>query len=139
LLGREVTPETLLSTTDEPLPPLDDGAFTAVFSRAVDGDAGARAAVDRFFRRLLHDVSALVLALDPELVVIGGSTAGLGALLAPLRDELARYCLRPPQVALSTLGEAAVATGALRLALDHVERQLFAVEGTVTGRRGAFT
>ncbi|MET8977249.1 ROK family transcriptional regulator [Streptomyces sp. NPDC004539] len=137
LLGREVTPEALLSTTDVPLPPLDDRAVTAVFSRAVDGDPGARAAVDRFFRRLVHDVSALVLALDPELVVIGGSTEGLGALLDPLRDELARYCLRPPKVALSTLGEAAVATGALRLALDHVEEQLFAVEGTVTGRRGS--
>ncbi|MHC5909239.1 ROK family protein, partial [Streptomyces sp. S6] len=139
LLGREVTPEALLSTTDEPLPPLDDGAVTAVFSRAVDGDPGSRAAVDRFFRRLVHDVSALVLALDPELVVIGGSTAGLGPLLGPLRDELARYCLRPPEVALSVLGEAAVARGALRLALDHVEEQLFAVEGTVTGRRRAFT
>jgi hypothetical protein len=28
-----------------------------------------------------------------------------------------------------------VATGALRLALDHVEEQLFAVETTVTARR----
>ncbi|WP_187283435.1 hypothetical protein [Streptomyces sp. t39] len=48
-----------------------------------------------------------------------------------------RYCLRPPQVALSMLGEAAVATGALRVALDHVEEQLFAVEGTATARRSA--
>jgi hypothetical protein len=47
---------------------------------------------------------------------------------------LARYCLRPPKVALSEVGEAVVATGALRLALDHVEEQLFAVEGTVTSR-----
>ncbi|MGQ4420317.1 transcriptional regulator, partial [Streptomyces sp. SAS_269] len=45
------------------------------------------------------------------------------------------YCLRPPRVALSALGGAAVATGALRLALDHVEAELFAVEGTVTARR----
>jgi hypothetical protein len=37
-------------------------------------------------------------------------------------------------VTLSLLGEAAVATGALRLALDHVEEQLFAVEGA-TARR----
>ncbi|QNP74002.1 ROK family transcriptional regulator [Streptomyces roseirectus] len=136
LLGREVTPETLLSTTDEPLPPLDHQAVTDVFTRADAGDPGARAAVDRFFRRLVHDVAALVLALDPELVVIGGATTGLADLLAPLRDELARYCLRPPDVTLSTLGTASVATGALRLALDHVEEEFFAVEGTVTGRRG---
>ncbi|MEU2262935.1 ROK family transcriptional regulator [Streptomyces sp. NPDC019645] len=135
LLGRDVTPETLLSTTGEPLHPLDEQAVAKVFAEAREGDERALAAVDRFIQRLVHDVAALVLALDPELVVVGGWAAGLDGVLAPLRDELSRYCLRPPRVALSLLGEAAVATGALRLALDHVEEQLFAVEGTVTARR----
>ncbi|GHH93244.1 ROK family transcriptional regulator [Streptomyces capillispiralis] len=135
LLGREATPETLLSTTDEPLHPLDEQAVAAVFAQAREGDQRALAAMDRFIHRLVHDVAALVLALDPELVVIGGWAAGLDGVLEPLRRELARYCLRPPRVALSHLGEAAVATGAVRLALDHVEEQLFAVEGTVTARR----
>ena len=135
LLGREVTPETLLSTTNEPLHPLDEQAVAAVFAKAREGDEGARAAVDRFIQRLVHDTAALVLALDPELVVVGGWAAGLDGVLEPLERELARYCLRPPKVTLSLLGEAAVATGALRLALDHVEEQLFAVEQTVTARR----
>ncbi|MFE9097548.1 ROK family protein [Streptomyces sp. NPDC007264] len=135
LLGREASPETLLSTTDEPLQPLDEQQVADVFALARDGDQRARAAVERFIQRLVHDVAALVLALDPEVVVIGGWATGLDGVLDPLRRELARYCLRPPKVALSRLGEAAVATGALRLALDHVEEQLFAVEGTVTGRR----
>ncbi|MEU3919799.1 ROK family transcriptional regulator [Streptomyces sp. NPDC029004] len=135
LLGREVTPEKLLSTTDEPLHPLDEQAVADVFAHAKQGDPRAQEAVERFIQRLVHDVAALVLALDPELVVIGGWAAGLDGVLDPLRDELSRYCLRPPRVALSLLGEAAVATGALRLALDHVEEQLFAVEGTVTARR----
>lgn len=135
LLGREATPETLLSTTGEPLHPLDEAQVAAVFALARDGDARAREAVERFIRRLVHDVAALVLALDPELVVVGGWAAGLAGVLEPLRGELARYCLRPPEVALSELGEAAVATGALRLALGHVEGELFAVESTVTGRR----
>ncbi|SDK20743.1 Sugar kinase of the NBD/HSP70 family, may contain an N-terminal HTH domain [Streptomyces indicus] len=134
LLGREVTPETLLSTTDEPLHPLDEQAVTEVFRHAREGDVGAKAAVERYTQRLVHDVAALVLALDPELVVIGGWAAGLDDVLEPLRRELTRFCLRPPRVELSMLGEAAVATGALRLALDHVEGELFAVEGTVTGR-----
>ncbi|HET6857834.1 MAG TPA: ROK family transcriptional regulator [Streptomyces sp.] len=134
LLGREVTPETLLSTTDEPLHALDEQAVATVFRRAKQGDVRAEEAVERFIQRLVHDVAALVLALDPELVVVGGWAAGLDGVLEPLRGELARYCLRPPRVALSLLGEAAVATGALRLALDHVEEQLFAVEGTVTAR-----
>jgi predicted NBD/HSP70 family sugar kinase len=135
LLGREATPEALLSTTDEPLPPLDEQAVAEVLRHAREGDARARAALDRFIQRLVHDVAALVLALDPELVVVGGWAAGLDGVLEPLRSELARYCLRPPRVALSVLGEAAIATGALRLALDHVEEELFAVESTVTARR----
>ncbi|MFF0747088.1 ROK family protein [Streptomyces sp. NPDC004111] len=135
LLGREARPEKLLSTTDEPLHPLDEHAVAAVFAQAKQGDVQAQAAVDRFIQRLVHDVAALALALDPELVVIGGWAAGLDGVLDPLRGELERYCLRPPRVALSLLGEASVATGALRLALDHVEEQLFAVETTVTARR----
>ncbi|MGW7003729.1 ROK family transcriptional regulator [Streptomyces sp. NPDC054933] len=134
LLGREATPERLLSTTGTPLDPLDEPAVTRVFGLARDGDPRAREAVDRFLRRLVHDVAALVLALDPELVVLGGWAAGLDGVLEPLRDELARYCLRPPKVALSTLGEEAVAVGALRLAFDHVEEQLFAVEQAAPAR-----
>ncbi|MET8472880.1 ROK family protein [Streptomyces sp. NPDC006422] len=135
LLGREVRPEALLSTTDEPLHPLDEIAVARVFALAREGDERASAAVERFLQRLVHDVAALVLALDPELVVVGGWAAGLDGVLDPLRRELERYCLRPPRVALSELGEAAVATGALRLALDFVEGELFATEGAVTARR----
>ncbi|MFH8222204.1 ROK family protein [Streptomyces sp. NPDC018057] len=135
LLGRGVTPETLLSTTDQPLHPLDEQAVAAVFAQARKGDQQAVAAMDRFIQRLVHDVAALVLALDPELVVVGGWAAGLDGVLEPLRGELARYCLRTPQVTLSMLGEAAVATGALRLALDHVEEELFAVESKVAAAR----
>ncbi|MEV6591445.1 ROK family transcriptional regulator [Streptomyces acidicola] len=135
LLGRGARPEALLSTTDEPLHPLDEQAVAEVFAHAREGDERARAAVDRFVDRLVHDVATLVLALDPEVVVIGGWAAGLDGVLDPLRGELARCCLRPPRVTLSKLGAAAVATGALRLALDHVEEELFAVESTVTARR----
>jgi predicted NBD/HSP70 family sugar kinase len=133
LLGREATPEHLLSTTGEPLHPLDEEAVARVFELARGGDLRAKEAVERFIRRLVHDVAALVLALDPELVVVGGWASGLDGVLGPLRRELERYCLRPPRVALSELGEAAIATGALRLAADHVEEQLFAVEGTGVG------
>ncbi|AXK33783.1 ROK family protein [Streptomyces armeniacus] len=128
LLGREARPENLLSTTGEPLHPLDEPAVARVFALARHGDVRATEAVERFIRRLVHDVAALVLALDPELVVVGGWAYGLDGVLEPLRCELERYCLRPPRVALSVLGEAAAATGALRLALDHMEEQLFAVE-----------
>lgn len=126
LLGHEAKPESLLSTTGRPLDPLDETAVARVFRLAREGDPVAGEAVDRFIRRLVHDVTALVLAIDPEIVVIGGWAAGLDGLLDPLRSQLARYCLRSPRVALSALGSQAIATGALKLALDHVEEELFA-------------
>ena len=133
LLGLEAAPERLLSTSTEPLPPLDEAAVARVFARAREGDAKAGAAMERFVRRLVHDVGALVLALDPELVVIGGWAAGLDGVLEPLRRELARHCLRPPRVELSALGGDVVAVGALRLALDQVERELFSLPETAEG------
>lgn len=127
LLGREATPEHLLSTTGTPLHPLDESAVAEVFALARSGDVQAREAVERFLGRLVHDVAALVLAIDPQLVVVGGWAAGLDDVLEPLREQLTRYCLLPPRVTLSALGPDAIATGALRLALDQVEEQLFAV------------
>jgi predicted NBD/HSP70 family sugar kinase len=98
-----------------------------VFALARSGDVQAMEAVERFLGRLVHDVAALVLAIDPQLVVVGGWAAGLDDVLEPLREQLTRYCLLPPRVTLSALGPDAIATGALRLALDQVEEQLFAV------------
>jgi predicted NBD/HSP70 family sugar kinase len=128
LLGQEATPERLLSTTGKPLDPLDEAAVARVLTLAREGDEVAKVAMDRFLRRLVHDVAALVLAIDPQLVVVGGWAAGLDDVLEPLREQLALYCLRAPEVALSSLGEDVVALGALRLALDQVEEQLFAVD-----------
>ncbi|GAA3011681.1 ROK family transcriptional regulator [Kitasatospora albolonga] len=128
LLGQEATPERLLSTTGKPLDPLDEAAVARVLRLAREGDEVALVAMDRFLRRLVHDVAALVLALDPEIVVVGGWAAGLDDVLEPLRQQLALYCLRAPDVALAALGTEVVAMGALRVALDHVEDQLFAVD-----------
>jgi predicted NBD/HSP70 family sugar kinase len=134
LLGRQATPERLLSTSGAPLDPLDEQAVARVFAAAREGERRAGAAVARFVERLVHDVAALVLALDPELVVIGGRAAGLDGVVQPLQRELERYCLRAPRVVASALGGAAVATGALRLALDRVEEELFAVDGGISPR-----
>ncbi|PYC64795.1 transcriptional regulator [Streptomyces tateyamensis] len=135
LLGQQVTPERLLSTTGKPLDPLDEAAVARVLTLAREGDLVARDAKERFLQRLVHDVAALALAIDPQLVVVGGWAAGLDDVLEPLREQLARFCLRPPEVTLSTLGEDVVALGALRLALDQVEEQLFAVDQP-SGSRG---
>ncbi|WP_432053404.1 ROK family protein [Streptomyces xiamenensis] len=127
LLGRGATPESLLSTDGRPLAALDEAAVGRVFERARGGEALAGAAVERYVERLTHDVTALVLALDPELVVVGGWASGLDGVVEPLARELSRYCLRTPRVAASALGAEAIAWGALRMALDRVEAEMFAV------------
>ncbi|MFD7407689.1 ROK family protein [Streptomyces sp. NPDC059866] len=107
-------------------------AAERVFEAARGGDAEATDVVRAFVADLATGVAATVLTVDPELVVIGGGLSRAGDLLAePLRAALSRLCLFPVQVETSVLGDEAVALGAVRLGLDHVERDLFGVP-TVT-------
>jgi predicted NBD/HSP70 family sugar kinase len=99
-----------------------------VFDAARRGDRRATAIVSSFVDDLATGVAATVLTVDPQLVVVGGGLSQAGDLLAePLRAELARLCLFPVQVETSVLGDESVALGAVRLALDHVESELFGV------------
>ena len=56
LLGQEATPERLLSTTGKPLDPLDEAAVARVLRLAREGDEVAQVAMDRFMRRLVHEI-----------------------------------------------------------------------------------
>ncbi|MEV1174081.1 ROK family protein [Nonomuraea sp. NPDC049784] len=95
-----------------------------VFEAARAGEEQALAVVDRLAHGLARGASALVLVVDPELVVVGGGFSRAGELLLePMRAHLATMCLNPPEVALSTFGEESIALGAVRMALDHVERE----------------
>ncbi|MEU4659175.1 ROK family transcriptional regulator [Streptomyces sp. NPDC023723] len=96
-----------------------------VFQAARDGDREARKAVRRYTRDLAVGVAALVLALDPQVVVYGGGfSRSADVVLDPLRRELTRHCLRLPELRASTLGDESVALGAVRLALDEVDARL---------------
>lgn len=95
-----------------------------IFAAAREGDEQALAVVDRLAHGLARGASALVLVVDPELVVVGGGfSCGGEPLLARMRAHLAEMCLNPPEVALSPFGEESIALGAVRMALDHVERE----------------
>ncbi|MEU2674856.1 ROK family transcriptional regulator [Streptomyces sp. NPDC007164] len=99
-----------------------------LFAAVRDNDASALEALERYADDLVQGVAAMVLALDPELVVIGGGVSLAGDLLLdPLRDRLDGLCLFPVDVVASRLGDRSVATGAVRLALDRVEKRLFEV------------
>lgn len=96
-----------------------------VFQAARDGDRDARTAVRRYTRDLAVGVAALVLALDPQVVVYGGGfSRSSDVVLEPLRQELTKHCLRMPELRASTLGDESVALGGVRLALDEVDSRL---------------
>ncbi|MEV0822969.1 ROK family transcriptional regulator [Nonomuraea rubra] len=96
-----------------------------VFAAAREGDKAALAAVRRYVKDLALGASALVLTLDPQMVVVGGGfSRSADVLIEPLRRELDRWCIRTPEVRMSALGDEAVVLGAVRLALDDVEERL---------------
>jgi glucokinase len=89
----------------------------AVFAAAAGGDPRARALVADMTDRLGATIGAAVSLLNPEVVVVGGGVAEVGeALLAPLREAVARYTLATHRAGLrvvaATLGERAGVVGA---------------------------
>lgn len=100
-----------------------------VFRAAAAGDDVAQRILDRLAERLARIIGLLGTLLDPELVVIAGAVAESSAvLLEDIAQQLPRFTATPPRVAVSVLGEAVVPVGAVRLALDHVERHALDLE-----------
>jgi predicted NBD/HSP70 family sugar kinase len=96
-----------------------------VFSAARAGDALARRVVDEVALRIARYSLMVAAVTDVEVVVIGGGVGSNGdLLLEPIRARLNEWMEYPPRVEVSSLGEAAVLSGALsvglRAALDNV-------------------
>jgi len=96
-----------------------------IFDLAREGDPAALAATTEFADLLATGASAMVLALDPELVVIGGGSSPAADVFLPrFVETLSAICPLPPRVAASTLGSEAVAIGGLSLAAALVDSAL---------------
>jgi predicted NBD/HSP70 family sugar kinase len=97
-----------------------------VFTLAARGNKRATAAVDSFSRGLASGIAALALALDPELIVIGGGNVRAGdVLMTPLRHHIDDFTFsRVPSVQVSSLGNLSVSLGAIRLALNAIDEFL---------------
>ena len=91
-----------------------------LFAAARSGDALAVDVVREVARRIALHIVPVAAVTDVSLVVLGG---GLGAngdlLLQPVRSLLEKWIPYPPRVEVSSLGEAAVLTGALAFGLRH--------------------
>ena len=96
-----------------------------VFEAAADGDPVAEEILERIAQRMARVLALVSSFFDPRLIVIGGAVAASAeALLPAMTRELAGYVSDPPRLAVSNMGKLLVPTGALRLALDHVEEHL---------------
>ncbi|MFC7615438.1 ROK family protein [Actinokineospora soli] len=90
------------------------------------GATGPVAAFDAFAASLASGIAAVSLSVDPSLVVIGGGVTRAGGwILDPIRRHLAELCYDAPALALSTLGDDAVNTGAVEVARDRLRSHLF--------------
>jgi predicted NBD/HSP70 family sugar kinase len=97
----------------------------SIFAAARAGDAVARQVVEEEARRIALHISPIAAVADVALVVLGGGVGVNGDLLLPLvRAHLAQQLPYPPRLEVTSLGDAAVLTGALavglRAALDNV-------------------
>jgi predicted NBD/HSP70 family sugar kinase len=82
-------------------------------------------------RRIALHIAPIAAVADVGLIVLGGGVGANGdLLLEPVRALLAEWLPYPPRVEVSSLGEAAVLSGALsvglRAALDDVLARRFA-------------
>jgi predicted NBD/HSP70 family sugar kinase len=97
------------------------------FRQARQGNAEAREAVWRYARDLATGAAAVVLTLDPEIVVLGGGNTPWADLWgAEFGAMLSKSVVRMPQVRVSSLGPDHVARGAVRLAMADVESTFYA-------------
>ena len=99
----------------------------AVFRAARNGDDRSRAVVEEIARRIALHVAPVAAVADVELVVLGGGIGANGDLLLdPVSRLLGEWLPFPPRVEISTLGEAAVLTGALAVGLQAALENVFA-------------
>ncbi|WP_207757144.1 ROK family protein [Nonomuraea cypriaca] len=102
-----------------------ESAIEALVRAAEAEDPRALEVLDAYAARLAPGVAALVLAVDPDLIVLCGGVTPAGRWLTPmLTRHLRDITLHVPRIAVSTLGERGVALGAVRTGLDHVDTQL---------------
>ena len=127
-LAERLVSENGTSTTLQP--PYD---ARGIFAAARTGDEVARRVVQEEARRIALHIAPISAVTDIALVVLGGGI-GVNAdlLLDPIRDLLTRWLPYPPRVEVSSLGDAAVLTGALAVGLRSAVDNVFANRLRVT-------
>ena len=98
-----------------------------VFAAARRGDPVALDVVALEANRIALAVAAIASVIDPELVVLGGGVGSNGdLLLEPVERELKALSPLRPRIEVSGLGQQATLHGAVFVALQAAQDQLFA-------------
>ncbi|TFD82500.1 ROK family transcriptional regulator [Cryobacterium fucosi] len=111
------------SARERGIPVPDTGALTAedIFELAGQGHQAASEIAEEILDMVAIAIAALVIILDPDLVVIGNSFAGNSNTVIPaLEERLAGRIIRVPRVEAATHREDAVLLGAAELAAAEV-------------------
>ncbi|GGX88080.1 ROK family transcriptional regulator [Streptomyces fructofermentans] len=92
------------------------------------GDDSAARFLDELADRIALGSASVIAVLDPGCVVLGGETgrAGGEVLAARVRERLARLSPLPTEVRAGVLGGGAVLRGALLMARDEAQNEVFA-------------
>lgn len=104
------------------------GTAEEVFRAAAEGDADARAEIERFVRGVATGIATVTMAVDPDVVVVGGGLSRAGEeLLRPLRAAVMSEIGVPvrPSIIQSELGAESVVLGALALASGRAMERLY--------------
>jgi predicted NBD/HSP70 family sugar kinase len=97
-----------------------------VFAAARRGDRIAGEVVAREARLIAMAIGTIVPIVDPELVILGGGIGSNGdLLLEPVGRELAAISPFRPRIDVSVLGDEATLHGAVSIALERAQDQLF--------------
>jgi predicted NBD/HSP70 family sugar kinase len=97
-----------------------------VFSSARRGDLLAQQAVAREAERIALAIAAIAAVIDPELVVLGGGVGFNGdLLLEPVEREFRLLSPLRPRIEVSGLDQQATLHGAVFVALQAAQDQLF--------------
>ncbi|MDQ4047404.1 MAG: ROK family protein [Actinomycetota bacterium] len=100
-----------------------------VFAAAAAGDDVALSILERLADRMARVIAPVATVMNPELVVIGGAVANsAGVLLEDIAARLKKLTVTPPRLAVSPLGDSIVTVGAVRCALDYVEKNSLDLE-----------
>jgi predicted NBD/HSP70 family sugar kinase len=98
----------------------------AIFAAARAGDSLAQDVVAEECRRIALHIVPLAAVTDIGLVVLGGGIGANGDLLHDgIREHLRAWLPAPPRVEASSLGDAAVLTGALAVGLHAARENVF--------------